>query len=83
MKTLRLVLRPILVAVGCATIAACTNSPTRQSDLDYQSRPSPRTQSADANPDASDRRLTIRTGSGAKLNLPWFVRDTQDLINSN
>jgi len=27
--------------------------------------------------------LTIQSGEGEKLNLPWFIQDTQDWINTN
>ena len=83
MKTHRLALRPVFIAVACASIAACANSPPRQTDLDYQSRPSTTTQGANSTPASSDQRLTIQSGTGEKLNLPWFIRDTQDWVNSN
>lgn len=51
--------------------------------MDYRSRPSSTTQRANATPGSSDQRLTIQSGEGEKLNLPWFVRDTQEWINSN
>ena len=80
MTTLRLALRPVLIVAACASIAACTNSPPqRQTDMDYRSRPVPTANSA-AGPE--DRRLTIKSGEGERLNLPWFVRDTQDWVNS-
>ncbi|WP_129529553.1 hypothetical protein [Achromobacter agilis] len=82
MKTLRSALRPVLVAAACASIAACADSPPRQTDMDYRSRPSSSTQGA-STPGASDRRLTIQSGEGERLNLPWFIRDTQDWVNSN
>lgn len=30
-----------------------------------------------------DQRLSIQSGEGEKLNLPWFIQDTQDWINRN
>lgn len=83
MKTLRLALRPALAAVACASIAACADKPPRQTDMDYKSRPSATTQGANNTPGASDPRLTIQSGEGERLNLPWFIRDTQEWINSN
>jgi type IV pilus biogenesis protein CpaD/CtpE len=83
MKILRLTVRPVLAAVACASIAACANNPPRQTDMDYRSRPSSTTQRANTPPGSSDQRLTIQSGEGEKLNLPWFVRDTQEWINSN
>ncbi|MCW0210649.1 MAG: hypothetical protein OJK14_26405 [Achromobacter sp.] len=83
MKILRLALRPVLVAAACASIAACADNPPRQTDMDYRSRPSPTTQGANSTPGSSDQRLTIQSGEGERLNLPWFIRDTQEWINSN
>jgi len=83
MKPLRLALRPVFVAAACASIVACTASPSRQTDLDYRSRPSPTTQGAASSPGSPGQRLTIQSGEGEKLNLPWFIRDTQDWINSD
>lgn len=83
MKTYRLVLRPVLAAVACATIAACADNPPRQADMDYRSQPSPTAQGTSSAPGSSGQRLTIRSGEGERLNLPWFVRDTQDWINNS
>jgi hypothetical protein len=83
MKTLRSALRPVVVAVACASIAACADSPPRQTSLDYRSRPSPTTQGANGIPGLSDQRLAIQSGGRERLNLPWFIQDTQGLINSN
>lgn len=80
MNILSLALRPALFAVACASIAACANMPPRQTDMDYR-RPSTTTQGANRPRDASDERLTIQSGEGEKLNLPWFIRDTQDWVN--
>ena len=81
MKTLSSALRPILAAAACGSIAACANNPPQQTDLDYRTRPSPARQGASGAP--GDQRLTIQSGEGEKLNLPWFIQDTQDWINSN
>ena len=81
MKTLRLALRPVLIAVACASIAACADNPPRQTDLDYRSQPAP-TQGAHP-PGSSGQRLTIQSGEGETLNLPWFIQDTQDWVNSH
>nr|WP_315525616.1 hypothetical protein [uncultured Achromobacter sp.] len=83
MKIFRSALRPVLAAVACASIAACANSPPKQTDMDYRSRPSSTTQRADTQPGSSDQRLTIQSGEGERLNLPWFIRDTQEWINTN
>jgi hypothetical protein len=30
-----------------------------------------------------DKNLTLQTGSGAQLNVPWFVRGFQDWVNDD
>ncbi|WP_248293265.1 hypothetical protein [Achromobacter sp. Bel] len=83
MNTLRSILRPVLIAVACASMAACADNPPKQTDMDYRSRSSSTTQGAQGTPGSSGQRLTIQSGEGERLNLPWFVQDTQDWINSN
>ncbi|MCV6797974.1 hypothetical protein OII53_10585 [Achromobacter ruhlandii] len=78
MTTLRLALRPILAAITCASLAACANPPARGTDLEYRSRPPAATQGATSAP---GQRLNIQTGEGERLNLPWFIQGTQNLIN--
>ncbi|MDX3894342.1 hypothetical protein [Pusillimonas sp.] len=81
MKNFRLALRLALAAVACASIAACADRPLRQSDLDYRSQSSPAMQGTKNTPRSSGQRLTIESGEGERLNLPWFIRDTQAWIN--
>lgn len=76
-------LRPILLAVACASLAACANNPPQRTDLEYRSRPPSSGQEARPAGGSSDERLTIQSGEGERLNLPWFVRDTQEWINNN
>lgn len=83
MKTFCVALRPILVVIACASMSACADNPPRQTDMDYRSRPSSTTQGASNPPGSSGQRLTIQSGEGEKLNLPWFIQDTQDWINRN
>lgn len=83
MKTLRLPLRFVLVAVACASISACAANPPQQADLDYRTRPLFTSQGADGTAGPSGQRLAIQAGEGETLYLPWFIRDTQDWINSN
>lgn len=64
-------------------MAACADNPPKQTDMDYRSRSSSTTQGAQGTPGSSGQRLTIQSGEGERLNLPWFVQDTQDWINSN
>ncbi|OWT75426.1 MULTISPECIES: hypothetical protein [unclassified Achromobacter] len=82
MTTLRFVLRPVLATLACASIAACADSAPRQTEMDYRSRPIPATQSATSPPGYSGEGLSIQSGEGEKLNVPWFVRDVQDSINN-
>ncbi|MFJ0597141.1 hypothetical protein WLU05_22940 [Bordetella bronchiseptica] len=77
MNTLCLAVRPLLVA------AACADHPPRQTGMDYRSPPAAATQGASRAPGSSGQRLTIQSGEGEKLNLPWFIQDTQDWVNSH
>ena len=83
MNTLRLALRPVLAAVACASIAACADNPPQQTNMDYRSRPPSSAQGATSAPGSSGQRLTIQSGEGEKLILPWFIQDTQDWVNRN
>ena len=70
--------RLAIAAGACALLAAYAgHAPQRQTDtVDYRSR----TPAAAPSEDGS-RRLTIQSGEGEKLNLPWFIRDAQDWVN--
>jgi uncharacterized lipoprotein len=81
-KTLQTALRPLLAALTCALIAACAQNPPRQADLDYRTDPAAMPQAPNSTPDASGQRLTIKSGQGERLNLPWFIRDAQDWVNN-
>jgi hypothetical protein len=83
MRTFRLALRSVLAALACAAIAACADNPPRQTDMDYRTRSSEKAKAATSAPGSSGQRLTIQSGEGEKLNLPWFIQDTQDWINTN
>ncbi|MFJ1299223.1 hypothetical protein ACILG0_04600 [Pseudomonadota bacterium AL_CKDN230030165-1A_HGKHYDSX7] len=81
MKTHPPALRLFLVAIACASITACAaQRPRQSSSVDYRS-PSPSAQQR--SPESSGQRLTIQSGEGEKLNLPWFIQDTQDWVNSH
>ena len=80
MKNLHSAPRLLLAAIACASITACADQRTHSSSVDYRS-PSPSAQQR--SPDSSGQRLTIESGEGEKLNLPWFVQDTQDWVNSH
>ncbi|WP_186332274.1 hypothetical protein [Bordetella genomosp. 13] len=82
-KHLRSALRPVLAAVACASISACADSRPRQTGMDYRSPPASTTQGANNGAGPSGQRLTIQSGEGERLNLPWFVREIQDGVNGN
>lgn len=83
MKSFRLTLRLVFIAVACASVAACADNPSRQTDLDYRSQPSLTMQGVSSSTGSSGQRLTIQSGRGEELNLPWFIRDAQEWINNN
>ncbi|AZS79362.1 hypothetical protein ELS24_13400 [Achromobacter spanius] len=86
MKITRLALRLALATAACASIAACAGSQPQSTDMDYQSRPPSSAQGQSSNPGtpgSSGQRLTIQSGEGERLNLPWFIQDTKDWVNSN
>jgi len=82
MTRLRSIQRSFQLAAMCAALAACTHAPPRQTDMDYRSTRAPTAQGAAAPQDGTQRRLTIQSGEGERLNLPWFIRDTQDWVNT-
>jgi type IV pilus biogenesis protein CpaD/CtpE len=82
-KTLRYAARSVVLAVACAAAAACANSPSSPTEPDYRSQRSPTPQGENSTAGQSGQRLTIQSGEGEKLNLPWFIQDTQNWINSN
>ncbi|WPL83370.1 hypothetical protein SD446_12840 [Bordetella hinzii] len=75
--------RALLAMAACASIAGCgADNPPRQTSIDYRSPPPSAGQARDGR-DFSGRRLTIQSGEGERLILPWFIQDTQDWINRN
>ncbi|QDJ49568.1 hypothetical protein CBR69_04130 [Bordetella hinzii] len=75
--------RALLAMAACASIAGCgADNPPRQTSIDYRSPPPSAGQARDGG-DFSGRRLTIQSGEGERLILPWFIQDTQDWINRN
>lgn len=81
MKSICSALRPLVVAVACVVISGCADTSPRQPEMDYRSAPATTTQGANSKP--GGQRLIIQSGEGERLNLPWFVRDAQDWVNSN
>ena len=74
--------RVALIAAATASITACAAGPSSQADLDYRHRPPTPSQVADTPEDGSDQRLILKSGEGEQLNVPWFIRDAQDWINT-
>ncbi|MNX83638.1 hypothetical protein D3C86_1154100 [compost metagenome] len=79
----RVALRLVLLGAACASLAACADNPPRNAGWDAQGRPATTSQGANGGPNQSGQRLTIQSGEGETLNLPWFIQGTQDWINSN
>ncbi|MBO9355491.1 hypothetical protein GG851_15980 [Bordetella petrii] len=77
----------LLPAVLCALVAACANEgPPRPSEPPIQAPPppdytAPQSDTVPVPAPASNPRLTIQSGEGERLNLPWFIRDAQNWIN--
>lgn len=81
MKLFNVIVRFIMVATGCLAITACANTQPRENNLNYRSEPP--TQSGSPSSNTHEKRLTIQSGEGERLNLPWFIQGPQDWINSN
>lgn len=81
MTTFYVALRLVVAGAAIASITACADTPPQRTDLEYRSRPldSPSQASQNANP--SGQRLTIQSGEGERLNLPWFIEGAQDWVN--
>lgn len=80
MKTHHAALRLLLAGAALASLAACADTPQQpRSNVDYRSRPLDSPAGAESNP--SGQRLTIQSGEGERLNLPWFIEGAQDWIN--
>ena len=72
----------LLLAITCALLASCASRPSPPPEPQVQ-RPMDYTTAPEVNtaPGASSRRLTIQSGEGERLNLPWFIRDAQNWVN--
>ena len=81
MKHLRSALSLAGLFVLCASVASCADAPSRRYGPQAQDDPTARGQPAGADPGAPKPALTIQSGEGEKLNIPWFVRDVQDWVN--
>lgn len=71
------VTRWFLFALAFGLMAGCADRPPRQQDsVNYRS------DAPLGKPATAGQHLTIQAGEGEKLNLPWFVRDAQNWVNS-
>jgi hypothetical protein len=81
MNTFHPALRLVLLAALPVLLAACANQSAGGPDSRMQySSDSAGQQGNDAS-GASKPNLTIQSGEGEKLNVPWFVRDLTDAVN--
>ncbi|MBO1112646.1 hypothetical protein [Bordetella petrii] len=78
MQIFRSIFPASLLATLCASVAACANAPSPPPEP--QAQPATR-QEATGDPGAPRPRLTIQSGEGERLNLPWFIQDAQNWIN--
>ena len=81
MKILHSTTRSALAVAACLSIVACSSNPPapQSSEMDYRTRSLPG--KATGIGSDSGQRLTIQAGEGEKLNLPWFIKDSQDWVN--
>jgi len=84
MKNLRSISCLALAALASYGLAGCADNTGPRNNFDYHSRPTSPPQTVTAYPvdDPPSQRLTIQSGEGERLNLPWFIQDTQNWINS-
>ncbi|KQZ98801.1 hypothetical protein ASD71_18025 [Achromobacter sp. Root565] len=82
MKIHHAALRLILAGAAIASLAACADTPQQpRGNVDYRSRPLDSPAPSNANTNPSGQRLTIQSGEGERLNLPWFIEGAQDWVN--
>ncbi|AHV92695.1 hypothetical protein [Bordetella holmesii] len=74
----------LCVFATCASITGCARQAARGQDgIDYRSRAPDAGSEPGRGQPPSNRRLTIQSGEGERLNLPWFIQDTENWINGN
>ena len=81
MQIHRLVSPRLLPAAMCALLASCAHGPSQPPEPQVQPPPDYTTSGPTTNANAPKPRLTIQSGEGERLNLPWFIRDAQNAIN--
>lgn len=82
MNTLRVLRYAVLVAAAAVSMTACVGTSPGQADPDYRHRPPTSGRVAGPPAEGAGQRLILQSGEGETLNVPWFVRDAQDLINT-
>ncbi len=81
MKSHHAALRLLLAGAAIASLAACANTPQQRTDMDYRSRTLDTPAGSNPSGNPSGQRLTIQSGEGERLNLPWFIEGAQDWVN--
>ncbi len=82
MKNVRPVMPPLVLTALCLALAACTQTPTRSADTAAPRDPAYVSDGGPGPAGGDTPRLTIKSGEGEKLRLPWFIQDAKDWINS-
>jgi len=79
----RLASSRVPLAIMCALLASCADTAFEPPEERSESPPEYTYTAKDGDTVhvAPRPRLTIQSGEGERLNLPWFVRDTQNWIN--
>jgi len=79
----RLASSRVPLAIMSALLVSCANTAFEPPEVQGSSPPEYTYTAKDGDTVhvAPKPRLTIQSGEGERLNLPWFVRDTQNWIN--
>lgn len=77
MKTLRSVLPFTLLAALCVSLSACAEMSHQYANPDAQRDAA----AAQRDANAPRQRLTIQSGGGEPLVLPWFIQGAQNWVN--
>ncbi|WP_427183508.1 hypothetical protein ACL598_16715 [Bordetella bronchialis] len=72
---------PVLFAALCALLSGCAHPPPADPGPPVYSAAPESSGTGSVAPSGPRPALTIQSGEGEKLNLPWFVRDATDWIN--
>jgi len=81
MKTLRSVLSPVLLVAMCASLASCAEISHHYANPDAQRDAAAAQRDANRDGNAPRQRLTIQTGGGEPIVLPWFIQGAKDWVN--